>query len=275
MEGFQSWTFHCRFGEYKWTERSREQSDPPIFMSACGLRLTHSGNDIRAVPALYMEMVLRKHPIILQPQCTITYCCSRNQIFNAGRRLTTLFISSLTETIQLKSEPVTLTFNHGCKKEPQAAIIHGLMTLRIEQVAAIKRSDEQHQELPKGPRDYNTYTHGSIGSHNIAIACLPLGHLGTTSASRVANLLPTSFVDIRLISFVGVSGGFLRHPPRLDASQDIHFGDVVVGVDQTPGVAGVVQYDSIGHQGEEGRELLGILDRPNTELLTALRNFLL
>ncbi|KAF6241314.1 hypothetical protein HO173_000024 [Letharia columbiana] len=141
---------------------------------------------------------------------------------------------------------------------------------RTEQVAAIKMLDEQHQELPKPVGDHNTYTYGSIGSHNIVIACLPISHPGTTPATRMADLLPTSFPNMRLHLFVGIGGGIPHDPPHLDASQDIHLGDVVVGVDQTPGVAGVVQYDFMRDKGEEGRDLLGIFDKPNPELLTAL-----
>ena len=139
-----------------------------------------------------------------------------------------------------------------------------------EQVAAIKMLDEQHQELPKPTRDFNTYTYGSIGSHNIVIACLPLSHPGTTSATRMADLLPMSFPNLKLYLFVGVGGGIPRNPPDPDASRDIHLGDVVVGVGETPGIAGVVQYDFIRDQGEGAREQLGRLDKPNPELLTAL-----
>ena len=141
---------------------------------------------------------------------------------------------------------------------------------RTEQVAAIKMLDEQHQELPKPARDYNTYTYGSIGSHNIVIACLPLSHPGTIAASRMVDFLPTSFPNMRLQLFVGIGGGLPYNPPKPDSFQDIHLGDVVIGVDETPGVAGVVQYDFIRDQGEGSRELLGSLDKPNVELLTAL-----
>ncbi|CAF9905713.1 hypothetical protein IMSHALPRED_003942 [Imshaugia aleurites] len=154
---------------------------------------------------------------------------------------------------------------------PEDYTVGGLCALaRTEQVAAIKMLDEQHQELPKPARDFNTYTYGSIGGHNTVIVCLPLGHPGTTSASRMADLLPTSFPNMRLYLFVGVGGGIPRNPPDTDASRDIHLGDVVVGVDETPGVAGVDQYDFIRDQGGGARELLGRLDKPNLELLTAL-----
>ncbi|RYC59263.1 hypothetical protein CHU98_g6961 [Xylaria longipes] len=54
-----------------------------------------------------------------------------------------------------------------------------------EQTAATAVLDGQiHPELPKLPNDYNTYTLGSIGSHNIIIACLPKGKIGTNSAVR-------------------------------------------------------------------------------------------
>ena len=82
-----------------------------------------------------------------------------------------------------------------------------------------------------------THTYGSIGSHTIVLPCLPLGRIGTTSASRVANLLPTNFADMRPTLFVGVSGGIPHHPPNPDASQVVHLGDAFIGVDQTLGVA--------------------------------------
>lgn len=139
-----------------------------------------------------------------------------------------------------------------------------------EQVAAIKMLDEKHQELPKPPRDHNTYTYGSIGSHNIVIVCMPLGQPGTISASRMADLLATSFPNMKLYLFVGIGGGIPCNPPDPDPDQDIHLGDVVVGVDKTPGFPGIVQHDYIRDQGEGDRGLLGIFDKPHLELLTAL-----
>lgn len=75
---------------------------------------------------------------------------------------------------------------------------------------------------------------------------------------------------MRLYLFVGIGGGIPYNPPNSDPGQDIHLGDVVVGVDESPGVAGVVHYDFMRDRGEGGRDLLGMFDKPNPELLTAL-----
>jgi hypothetical protein len=43
--------------------------------------------------------------------------------------------------------------------------------------------DEIHDNLPQPTTDHNCYTLGTIHGHNIAIACLPSGAYGTTSAA--------------------------------------------------------------------------------------------
>jgi hypothetical protein len=45
--------------------------------------------------------------------------------------------------------------------------------------------------------DHNTYTLGSIGKHNIVIACLPKGKLGTGSAATVATQMVGTFPSTR------------------------------------------------------------------------------
>lgn len=46
--------------------------------------------------------------------------------------------------------------------------------------------DHIHPDLRNPSRDNNTYILGSIGRHNIGIACLPKGVYGTNSAATVA-----------------------------------------------------------------------------------------
>lgn len=139
-----------------------------------------------------------------------------------------------------------------------------------EQVAAIKMLDEQHEDLPQPDGDDNTYTYGSIKGHNIIIACLPLGQPGTISASILVGSLPRSFPNLRIHLVVGVGGGIPHDPPSADPDKDIRLGDVVVGVAEKPGVTGVVQYDFERDHGGGNRELLGVLDKPDRRLLTAL-----
>ena len=130
--------------------------------------------------------------------------------------------------------------------------------------------DERHREPTKTAKDHNTYVYGSIGSHNIVIACMPLGQPGIVSASNTAFWLPASFPELRFYLFVGIGGGIPRIPPWPDPERNVRLGDVVVGLADTPGVPGVVQYDHIRDHGPGNRKLMGILDKPHPELLTAL-----
>jgi nucleoside phosphorylase len=129
-----------------------------------------------------------------------------------------------------------------------------------EQTAATAILDQRHADLPKLPNDHNTYTLGSIGKHNIVIACLPKGKLGTTSAATVATQMVGTFPSIKIGLMVGIGGGI---PPK------VRLGDVVVStpVGQFPGV---VQWD-FGKAKEGGNfERTGALNNPPTSLLTAL-----
>ncbi|KAF3006335.1 hypothetical protein E8E14_003571 [Neopestalotiopsis sp. 37M] len=135
-----------------------------------------------------------------------------------------------------------------------------ICALSKEQTAAMAMLDVRHPNLPKPPKDPNAYTLGSIGDHNIVIACLPKGKYGTVSASVVASNMASTFPAIRFGLMVGIGGGI---PPK------VRLGDVVVSVpvDQYPGV---VQWD-LG-KAEEGDTFrrTGSLNNPPTSLLTVL-----
>ncbi|EEA23508.1 conserved hypothetical protein [Talaromyces marneffei ATCC 18224] len=81
--------------------------------------------------------------------------------------------------------------------------------------------DEKYEALPTQPKDQNTYTLGRIESHNIAIACLPLGVCGKPSASIVGLQIERALKSIRYSHMVGIRGGV----PSKDA--DIRLGNVV------------------------------------------------
>ena len=129
-----------------------------------------------------------------------------------------------------------------------------------EQTAATAMLDQKHDNLPKPPNDPNTYTLGSIGKHNIVIACLPKGKVGTNPAATVAAWMISSFPSIKFGLMVGIGGGI---PPK------VRLGDVVVStpVGQFPGV---VQWD-FGKATQGGNfERTGSLNNPPNALLTAL-----
>lgn len=129
--------------------------------------------------------------------------------------------------------------------------------LSKEQTAAIAMLDQIHPELPKARNDTNAYTLGSIGKHNVVIACLPI--MGIAPAATVAAHMITTFPAIKFGLMVGIGGGI---PP-------VRLGDVVVGfpVDAHPGV---VQWNR-GKDESDGFKRTGALSPPPTALLTAIR----
>ncbi|KAF6815362.1 ankyrin repeat protein [Colletotrichum plurivorum] len=132
-----------------------------------------------------------------------------------------------------------------------------------EQTAAIAMLDEQHESLLNPHSDPNAYTLGSIGDHNIVIACLPKGQIGTASAATVATRMVQTFPCVKFGLMVGIGGGVPRR------GIDVRLGDVVVGT-PTGSFGGVVQWD-MGKAREGGRfERTGALNAPPPSLLSAL-----
>ncbi|KAJ5527190.1 Tetratricopeptide-like helical [Penicillium frequentans] len=138
-----------------------------------------------------------------------------------------------------------------------------ICALPLEMTAAKTMLDELHGPLAQPKSDHNAYTSGSIGGHNIVIACLPSGVYGTTSAAVVlAHMLPT-FPSLRFGLMVGIGGGV----PSKDA--DIRLGDVVISM-PTATSGGVVQYD-YGKTLRDGCfQRTGSLNKPPQYLLTAI-----
>lgn len=138
-----------------------------------------------------------------------------------------------------------------------------ICALPTELAAAACMLDEHHDALPQPATDDNNYTLGQIGPHNVAIAGLPAGVTGVTSAARVAEQMRTSFPSMRFGLMVGIGGGV----PSDD--HDIRLGDVVVS---KPGdtSGGVIQYD-FGKTVKECRFVrTGSLNRPPDVLLNAV-----
>lgn len=134
--------------------------------------------------------------------------------------------------------------------------------LPIELAAAQEMLDNKHADLPQDSDDANTYTLGCIGEHNVAIACLPAGQTGTSSATMVAMQMKSAFPAIRFGLMVGIGGGV----PSAEA--DIRLGDVVVS-QPAKGHGGVIQYD-FGTTTPCGFKQTGFLNTAPRILLTAL-----
>ncbi|KAF3917868.1 hypothetical protein ABW20_dc0107041 [Dactylellina cionopaga] len=141
-----------------------------------------------------------------------------------------------------------------------------ICALPLEMAAARLMLDETHgKPQEQHPSDQNIYHLGSIGEHNIAIACLPAGVYGTTSAAIVAAQMLSSFESIRIGLMVGIGGGI----PSKD--HDIRLGDVAVSRPEK-GSGGVIQYD-FGKTVREGEFIrTGSLNKPPPVLLNAVAN---
>src|SRR5271155_1157389 len=111
-----------------------------------------------------------------------------------------------------------------------------ICALPLELAASMTMLDDKHEALAAKSGDNNSYILGSIGPHNVVMACLPSAQYGTTSAAVVASDMRRSFPKLRIRLMVGIGGG-------VPSDQvDIRLGDVVVG---KPGLnhGSVVRYD--------------------------------
>lgn len=140
-----------------------------------------------------------------------------------------------------------------------------ICALDIEMAAAKEMLDENFGILQEQDRaDTNSYTLGRIGLHYVAIACLPGGQYGTTSATTVANnMIRTFSTSLRIGLMVGIGGGIPS------ATHDIRLGDIVISYPEGT-CGGVLQHDmgKIEQDGEFHRT--GSLNSPPRPLLTAV-----
>ncbi|KAK6512577.1 hypothetical protein TWF481_001461 [Arthrobotrys musiformis] len=138
-----------------------------------------------------------------------------------------------------------------------------ISALPLEMAAATMMLDEVHNKLPQQPSDQNSYTLGSVHGHNVAIACLPSGVYGTTSAAIVAAHMLATFHAVRFVLMVGIGGGVPG------GKSDVRLGDVVVSKPSGTN-GGVIQYD-FGKTMTAGQfQRVGCLNKPPHVLLTAV-----
>ncbi|KAH7039836.1 uncharacterized protein B0I36DRAFT_232619 [Microdochium trichocladiopsis] len=131
-----------------------------------------------------------------------------------------------------------------------------ISALYVEFAAAQALLDHRHEPLPPLPGDSNTYVLGSIGGHNMVMACLPAGAYGLSTAAKVASDLRRSYPCVRLLLVVGVAGG-------VPTTTDIRLGDVVIG-------QSVVQHD-LGKTLQGGRfQTSATVFTPRAKIMTAL-----
>ena len=139
-----------------------------------------------------------------------------------------------------------------------------ICAIKSEETAAKAMLDEVHDNPLLQPRnDSNVYIRGRIGNHNVVIACLPAGKLGTHSAAITATNMFRTFTELRFSLLVGVGGGV----PKNGAS-GARLGDIVVSVPR-PKHPAVVQHD-YGKTEDDGFVRTHYLSAPPRILLNAI-----
>jgi nucleoside phosphorylase len=145
---------------------------------------------------------------------------------------------------------------------PSDYTVAWISALPLELSAARQMLDSTHCPLEQSRTDTNIYTYGSIGDHNVILACLPAGQIGNISAAAVATEIRARFPSVEYCLLIGIGGGV---PSK---QLDLRLGDVVVG-QPVKGRGGVVQYD-FGKSTPSGFQRTGSLDSPPSILLSAI-----
>lgn len=120
---------------------------------------------------------------------------------------------------------------------PEDFTIGWICALKTEFAAAIALLDERLPDFELlAENDSNSYACGRYGRHNVAIAMLPEGQYGLSSAASAAQDMMRTLPNFRFGLMVGIGGG------APTAEDDIRLGDVVVS---TPSGdhGGVLHYD--------------------------------
>ncbi|KAK2692886.1 hypothetical protein QWA68_007232 [Fusarium oxysporum] len=133
-----------------------------------------------------------------------------------------------------------------------------ICALDIELTAAESMLDALHGTCDQDTHDSNTYILGSIGQHNVVLACLPNDGAGNNNAAIVATHLRRTFPSITMMLMVGIGGG-------VPGPHNPHLGDVVIGTK-------VIQYDLV-KSFDDHIQLKGIGRRPDPNARTALTRF--
>ncbi|KAF4556230.1 Hypothetical protein D9617_1g081050 [Elsinoe fawcettii] len=135
--------------------------------------------------------------------------------------------------------------------------------LSKERTAAYSLLDKEYAPLSPRDGDFNIYTFGRMGRHNVVIAHMPSGSTGTGHAARLAVQLKTTFRNIDFSFLVGIGGG------APSDENDIRLGDIVVSHPHKQH-AGVIQYDRGKALPNDEIEITGFLNRPSDALLSAV-----
>ncbi|KAK0716323.1 hypothetical protein B0H67DRAFT_515985, partial [Lasiosphaeris hirsuta] len=147
---------------------------------------------------------------------------------------------------------------------PNDYTVGWICAISTEYTAALCFLEEQHGTPDHvSVHDYNDYTLGRIGKHNVVIAVLPDGEYGTVSAAGVAKDMRHSFPNVRIGLMVGIGGG------APSQKHDIRLGDIVISAPRD-GKGGVFQYDYGKTIQDQSFQPTGFLNQPPVALRAAV-----
>jgi len=143
---------------------------------------------------------------------------------------------------------------------PEEYTVGWICALPAELKAAQVMLDRRHRGFDfVQKQDKNIYILGSVGDHNVVLACLP--ECGTVQSAKAATMMQFAFPSLRFGLMVGIGGG-------IPGYNDIRLGDIVVSKPSEQG-PGVIQYD-MGRSEKDGWVRIGALSKPPTLLLAAM-----
>ncbi|MCJ1468553.1 hypothetical protein MMC07_007182 [Pseudocyphellaria aurata] len=116
--------------------------------------------------------------------------------------------------------------------------------------------------------DNNVYTCGCINGHNVVVVSKGLWQTGVVNASVQTGSLKHSFRELKSVIVFGTAGGIPSQPPKLDPTEDIRLGDVVVGW-AGPRKKSIVQWDSEVYESGEIK-IVSAFDLPSPTFRNAL-----
>nr|XP_036579199.1 Nephrocystin-3-like protein 3 [Colletotrichum truncatum]KAF6786685.1 Nephrocystin-3-like protein 3 [Colletotrichum truncatum] len=120
--------------------------------------------------------------------------------------------------------------------------------------------DEREVDFRSASGDYNSYTLGRMGHHNVVLVLLP--NKGKASAASAANSLGLNFGALKLALLCGVCGGV----PRPTSDAEIVLGDIIIS-------ESIVQYDfgrQYSSQFVQKNKINDVFGRPKKEIRSLL-----
>ncbi|KAL0931324.1 kinesin light chain [Colletotrichum truncatum] len=116
--------------------------------------------------------------------------------------------------------------------------------------------EEDKEQLSNASGDYNTYSTGRVGPHNVVLLLLP--GMGKTNAAGAAASLRSTYPGIKLAILAGICGGV----PGVGTNNEVYLGDVVIS-------KSIMQYDlgrKYPNQFNSKDTVEDRLGRPNKEI---------